>query len=114
MSRKGRMDLFRGTLDMLVLQVLEAGGSHGYAIARAIQDFTDDVLAVEEGSLYPALYRMEERGLIASRWGRTDNNRRAKIYELTPEGRAHLAAERTNWAEFTDAVAKILPAQGER
>ena len=113
MGRKGRMDLFRGTLDMLVLQVLEEGTSHGYAIARAIQRSTDEVLSVEEGSLYPALYRMEERGLIVSNWGRTDNNRRAKIYALTPEGRDHLAAERANWAEFTAAVSKIIPG-GER
>lgn len=113
MGKKGRMDLFRGTLDMLVLQVLAGGPSHGYAIARAIQDATDEVLSVEEGSLYPALYRMEERGLIAANWGRTDNNRRAKIYSLTSAGRQHLEAERNNWAEFTEAVSRVLPRPGQ-
>lgn len=108
MGRTGRMDLFRGTLDMLVLLVLETGASHGYAIAKAIQASTDDVLAVEEGSLYPSLYRMEKRGWVAARWGQTDTNRRARLYELTPAGREQLAAERDNWAQFTRAVGKLV------
>ena len=108
MAKTGRMDLFRGTLDMLVLLVLESGASHGYAIAKAIQASTDAVLDVEEGSLYPALYRMEKRGWIESRWGQTDTNRRAKLYELTPDGHQQLGEERANWARFTRAVGKLM------
>jgi transcriptional regulator len=108
MGKTGRMDLFRGTLDMLVLQVLHGDPSHGYAIARAIERSTHDVLRIEEGSLYPALYRMEKRGLIESAWGTTDTNRRAKIYSLTSAGREYLVGEVSNWSEFTDAVSKLL------
>jgi len=107
------MDLFRGTLDMLVLQVLDAGVSHGYAIAKAIQASTDDALSVEEGSLYPALYRMEKRGWIESRWGQTETNRRAKLYELTAVGRERLEQERANWARFTQAVDKLMTPERE-
>jgi transcriptional regulator len=102
------MDLLRGTLDLLVLHILNGGNSHGYAIAKAIQAATDGVLNVEEGSLYPALYRMEKRGLISADWGITGTKRRAKFYELTSDGRAHLAAEHNNWGEFSTAVGKVL------
>lgn len=108
MTRRGRLDLFRGTLDMLVLQTLGHAPLHGYAIAKEIQHVTDDALAVEEGSLYPALYRMEKRGLIQSAWGLTDTKRRAKIYSITSVGRDHLTAEVTNWGEFSSAVGKVL------
>ena len=108
MTRRGRVDLFRGTLDMLVLQMLGQAPSHGYAIAKEIQHVTEDALAVEEGSLYPALYRMEKRGLIESAWGLTETNRRAKTYSLTTVGREYLAAEIANWGEFSSAVGKVL------
>jgi len=102
------MDLLRGTLDLLVLRTLRGGPSHGYAIAKAIHAATDEVLNVEEGSMYPALYRMEKRGWIVADWGVTDTKRRAKFYELTPEGRTQLDNESSSWAEFSNAVGKVL------
>ncbi len=108
MTRRGRIDLLRGTLDMLVLQVLEQAPSHGYAIAKRIQQTTDEVLSVEEGSLYPALYRMEKRGLIESAWGVTETNRRAKIYRMKKAGLDHLAAKVADWGQFSAAVGKLL------
>ncbi len=107
MGKRG-MDLLRGTLDLLVLRVLRSGPSHGYAIAKAIHATTDEVLNVEEGSMYPALYRMEKRGWIAADWGVTDTKRRAKFYQLTTEGRAQLDAESSSWNEFSTAVGKVL------
>ena len=107
---KGGMDLLRGTLDLLVLKTLRGGSSHGYAIAKAINAVTDGVLSVEEGSLYPALYRMEKRGWIRADWGVTDTKRRAKFYELTSAGRDQLLAEQSNWGEFSSAVDKVLEA----
>ena len=102
------MDLLRGTLDLLVLRTLGAGSSHGYAIAKAIQAATDDVLSIEEGSLYPALYRMEKRGWIEAAWGVTPTKRRAKFYTLTPSGHEQLATEQDSWGEFSAAVGKVL------
>jgi len=102
------MDLLRGTLDLLVLRTLRGGPSHGYGIAKAIHAATDEVLDVEEGSMYPSLYRMEKRGWIVADWGVTDTKRRAKFYELTPEGRTQLDAESTSWNEFSNAVGKVL------
>ena len=102
------MDLLRGTLDLLVLRMLRTGPSHGYAIAKAIHAATDEVLNVEEGSMYPALYRMEKRGWIVADWGVTDTKRRAKFYELTPAGREQLDAESSSWSEFSSAVGKVL------
>lgn len=107
MGKRG-MDLLRGTLDLLVLRTLKTGPSHGYAIAKSIQAATEDALSIEEGSLYPALYRMEKRGWIAADWGVTDTKRRAKFYELTPEGRDQLVSEEAGWSEFTSAVGKVL------
>ena len=107
MGKRG-MDLLRGTLDLLVLRTLDGGPSHGYAIAKAIQAATDDVLTVEEGSLYPSLYRMEKRGWIESDWGVTDTKRRAKFYTLTRDGRRQLEAEQASWHEFSGAVGKVL------
>ncbi len=107
MGKRG-MDLLRGTLDLLVLRTLRSGRSHGYGIAKAIRAATDEVLDVEEGSMYPALYRMEKRGWIVADWGITDTNRRAKFYELTPAGRTQLDAERTGWSDFSTAVGKVL------
>ena len=104
----GQVAVLRGTLDMLVLSTLGDEPMHGYAIAVAIQENTDDVLCVEEGSLYPALYRMEERGWVKSHWGRSEANRRARYYRITPAGRAHLTARTDGWARFVEAVGKVI------
>lgn len=101
-------DLLQGTLDMLVLKTLALGPLHGYAIARRIQQVSGDVLRVEEGSLYPALYRMEERRWIAASWGTSENNRRAKYYRLTRAGRRELQAATENWAKLAVAVSKVM------
>ena len=101
-------DLLQGTLDMLVLKALALGPLHGYAIARRIQQVSGDVLRVEEGSLYPALYRMEERRWIAASWGTSENNRRAKYYRLTRAGRRELQASGENWAKLAVAVSKVM------
>jgi PadR family transcriptional regulator PadR len=104
------VDLLQGTLDVLVLKTLSWGPMHGYGIARWLQQVTDDVLQIEEGSLYPALHRMERKGWIASEWGLSENNRRAKYYKLTAEGRKQLRAEATTWSVFSQAVSKVLGA----
>lgn len=101
-------DLFTGTLDILILRTLEHGPLHGYAIGRSIRDGSEGVLAVEEGALYPALHRLEGRGLLESEWGRTDTSRRAKFYRVTREGLDHLETEADRWAEFSVAVSAIL------
>jgi transcriptional regulator len=100
--------LLQGTLDLLILKTLSWGPAHGYAVARWIQQLTGDVLTVGEGSLYPALHRLEERGWIASEWRLSENNRRAKFYMLTTRGRQQLRAETATWGQFVDAVAKVL------
>lgn len=105
---RGRLELLRGTLDLLILQTLAGGALHGYAIAAAIQRDTDAVLQVEEGSLYPALHRMERRGWIAATWGTSDTNRRARFYELTGGGAEQLEAERNRWRQFSRAVEKVI------
>ena len=112
MSRSARsnLDLLQGTLDVLILKTLSWGAMHGYGIARWIQQITDDVLQIEEGSLYPALHRMEKRGWIAAEWGLSENNRRAKYYSLTTVGRHQLRDEATEWAAFAGAVGKVLGA----
>ena len=101
-------DLLQGTLDMLILKTLTRGAMHGYAITEFIQQTTDDILKVEEGALYPALHRLELRGLLASEWGLSDNNRRAKFYKLTAAGRKQLAAETEHWGRMAGAIARIL------
>ena len=101
-------DLLGGTLDMLVLRTLQMGPLHGFAIALSIGDRSDDVLLVEEGSLYPALHRLEDRGWIKSEWGTTENNRRAKFYTLTPLGRKQLASERDRWSQLVAAVGRVM------
>ena len=100
--------LLQGTLDLLILKTLTWGPRHGYAIARWIEGTTDDDLQIEEGSLYPALYRMERKGWIKAAWGANELGRRIKVYSLTPAGRAELKAETARWAHFTGAVAKVL------
>jgi transcriptional regulator len=105
-----QIDLLQGTLDLLILRTLSTGPNHGYGIATRIHQLSDDVLKVEEGSLYPALYRMEERGLIEAEWGVTDNNRRAKFYKLTRKGRSAAQAEVDGWLRLSNAVTKVLRA----
>jgi PadR family transcriptional regulator PadR len=97
-----------GTLDMLVLKVLDSGPMHGYAIAVRLERMSQDVLSVEEGSLYPALYRMERRGWLASAWDLSETGRRARFYKLTRSGRAQLQAETASWLRLTTAVADVL------
>lgn len=101
-------DLVQGTLDMLVLKTLARGTAHGYAIAEFIQATSNDVLRVEEGALYPALHRLEIRGLLASEWGVSENNRRAKYYRLTAAGRKQLAAEAEHWNRMTAAISLVM------
>ena len=101
-------DRLHGTLDALVLKTLSWGPRHGYAIARWLEDTTGETLKVEEGSLYPALYRLEKRGWIEAEWGMSEIGRKAKIYTLTPDGRRQLKAETAQWAEFVRAVSLVL------
>lgn len=108
MPARTNADQLHGTLDMLVLKVLQTGARHGYGIAVRLHQLSSDVLQVEEGSLYPALYRMEQRGWISSAWGSSENNRRARFYQLTRAGRKQLDAETESWRRLTGAVARIL------
>ena len=103
-TERPKVDLMPGTLDMLVLKVLMRGHLHGYAIAQLIQQLSGDLLRVEEGSLYPALQRLELNGWIDGEWGLSPNNRRARFYKLTPDGRKHLAAESVRYRQVTGAV----------
>jgi PadR family transcriptional regulator PadR len=105
---KQSVPLLQGTLDALILKTLSRGPRHGYAIARWLEEATEDTLQIEEGSLYPALYRMERRGWIEAEWGISELNRKAKFYRLTPAGRAQLEAETAQWESFTAAVSKVL------
>jgi transcriptional regulator len=107
------VELLQGTLDVLVLKTLSWGPRHGYAIARWIEQVTDDVLRVEEGSLYPALHRLEKRGWIEAEWGTSENNRRAKYYRLTTRGRAQLRAELSAWETFAAAMGKALASDAQ-
>ena len=97
-----------GTMDVLLLKTLSWGRMHGFAIALWLEQTAGDALQIEDGSLYPALHRLERKGWVESRWGTTENNRRAKYYELTPSGRKRLAQESTEWARFAAAVARVL------
>ena len=103
-----KTELLQGTLDLLILKTLSAGPMHGYAIVERIQQRSEDVLVVEEGSLYPALYRMESKGWIAAEWGRSENNRRAKYYALTRAGRKQLEQEVALWRRLSRAIALVL------
>ena len=102
--------LLQGTLELLILKTVSWGALHGYGIASWIERITDDVLRVEEGSLYPALHRMERKGWLQATWGVSENNRRAKFYHLTPAGRARLLEQSTGWQRFAGAVGKALDA----
>jgi PadR family transcriptional regulator len=105
---QGKNDVLSGTLALLVLKTLAKGSMHGYGITLHIQRVSNDVLRVEEGSLYPALHRMEQEGWIRAEWGISENNRRARYYELTAKGRQQLALEEENWIQLTRAVASVL------
>ena len=105
-----RTNLMQGTLELLILKTLARESMHGYGIVQRIHETVEDLLKVEDGSLYPALYRMEERGWISSEWGVSENNRRAKFYQLTRTGRKQLEAECANWERISQAVNKILQA----
>ena len=101
-------ELLHGTLDTLVLKTLAGGRRHGYAIARAIEEATEGVVFIEEGSLYPALYRMERKDWIEAEWGLSELGRRAKFYRLTPKGRRQLVAQSAEWARFAAAISRVL------
>jgi transcriptional regulator len=101
-------ELLHGTLDALVLKTLAWGPRHGYAVARWIEGMSEDALRIEEGSLYPALYRLERRGWIEAEWGLSERNRKVKFYRLTAEGRERLAVETAQWSRFAEAVGRIL------
>jgi transcriptional regulator len=104
------VDVLRGTLDLLILKALSWGTSHGYGVARWIERATEDALRIEEGSLYPALHRLEERGLVETEWGLSENNRRARFYTLTAAGRRALRTESAGWEKFARAVFAALQA----
>jgi PadR family transcriptional regulator, regulatory protein PadR len=106
--QNSKAELLQGTLDLLILKTLSAGPMHGYSIAQRIQQRSQDVLVVEEGSLYPCLYRMEEKGWIAAQWGKSDNNRRAKFYALTRSGRKQLEEETAIWERIHRAITLVL------
>ena len=113
-DEKERVEFLQGTLDMLVLRTLLPGPAHGHAIAHAIERNSDDVLQVEQGSLYPALHRLIKRGWIKSEEGVSENNRRAKFYRLTDKGKDRLAVENTRWDKFARAIARVMrPAESE-
>ncbi|HEX8699650.1 MAG TPA: PadR family transcriptional regulator [Myxococcaceae bacterium] len=103
-----KQDLLQGTLDLLILKTLSLGPQHGWGVAQRIRQMSRDVLEVNQGSLYPALHRLEEQGWIGSEWGTSDNNRRAKFYSLTPAGRRQLSREEQSWAQFVSAVGHVL------
>jgi PadR family transcriptional regulator, regulatory protein PadR len=105
-----RIDLPQGTLDLLILRTVSLGPQHGWAISERVQQVSGEVLRIQQGSLYPALHRLERRGWIKARWGTSDNNRRAKYYELTKSGRKQLAIEQDSWEALTAAIAQVLKA----
>ncbi len=105
-----RTDLLQGSLDLLILKTLRLGPCHGWGISKLIRQLSDDVLQVNQGSLYPALYRLEERGLVDAQWETSPEGRRVKVYRLTPDGRKQFAAERESWTLFARAVDRLLAA----
>lgn len=107
------LDLLQGTLDMLILKAVSLGPLHGYGVLLRIQQITKDRLEIQQGSLYPALYRLEHQGVIAGEWGTSDNGRRAKYYRLTASGRRQLVEETRNWRRMADVIAAVLDATAE-
>lgn len=112
-DKQSPVDLLQGTLDLLILQTLLFGPRHGHAIAKSIEQTSQDVLRVDHGSLYPALQRLERRGWITAAWGTSENNRRARYYRLTAAGRKQLASETSKWERLTEAIARILQPKRE-
>src|SRR5579862_3080493 len=112
-ERRKHVDLLQGTLDMLILKAVSLGGLHGYGVLLRLQQLTGGQLQVQQGSLYPALYRLERQGLIASEWGESDNKRKAKFYSLTAAGRKRLKDETDSWSRFSYLVACVLGAAPE-
>jgi len=108
MARNAKTDLLQGTLDLLILKTLALGPQHGWGISQRIQQISQDVLQVHQGSLYPALHRLEDRGWVASEWGVSENNREAKFYSLTRAGESQLEVETQKWERVTAAVASVL------
>ena len=107
-ARRDNSALLQGTLDKMILRTHQAGSEHGYGIARRIQDTSGDVLRIEEGSLYPALHRMEKRGFIEATWKKSENNRRAKYYRLTPSGKKQLQTDVAAWARLSQAISNVM------
>jgi transcriptional regulator len=105
---QNRIELLQGTLDLLILRTLSLGPLHGWAVSERIQQISSDVLRVQQGSLYPALHRLQRRGWIKARWGTSENNRKAKFYELTKAGSRQLEIERSQWEKLTAAVSQVL------
>lgn len=112
-AKEPRVELMRGTLDLMILRTLLPGPAHGHAIAKHIQRTTDDLLQVETGSLYPALYRLEAQGWVAATWEKSDKGKRARFYRITPKGRKQLASEQSKWDSFVRAMATLLKPAGE-
>ena len=111
--RRSSLDLLQGTLDLLILKTLSWGPAHGYAIVRWIQQLTAEELQISEGSLYPALHRLDERGWVESEWRLSENNRRAKFYRLTTRGHAQLRAELATWERFVAAIGRVVRASSQ-
>jgi PadR family transcriptional regulator len=107
-KEKERQEMLLGTLDMLILRTLLGGAAHGHTIAHVIERSSDEVLQVEQGSLYPALHRLEDRGWVAGYWGNSENNRKAKFYKLTAAGRKQLTVERSRWKQVVAAIARVM------
>ena len=110
MSDKERMEMLQGTLDMLILKALDVAPMHGFGISIRIRQMSREVLQIEQGSLYPALYRLQNRGWISSSWGVSENNRKAKFYKLTAAGRKQLRVERENWQRISGAINLVMSA----
>lgn len=110
MADDDRADMLQGTLDLLILHALSLGPMHGWGVSQRIRELSDEVLQVNQGSLYPALHRLEYRGLVQAKWGRSDNNRRAKIYALTAKGEGRLGVEHGDWLRFMRAMQRVLEA----
>jgi len=108
MARQEKTDLLQGTLDMLILKAVALGKEHGYGISVRIRQMSEEVLKIEQGSLYPALHRLERDGLIEAEWGLSDNNRRAKFYRLTAAGRKQLVEDQSHWARLSAAINRVL------
>jgi PadR family transcriptional regulator PadR len=109
--RKAPVDILQGTLDMLILKAVSLGPLHGYGILLRIQQISNEALQIPQGSLYPALYRLEHNGFIEAEWGESENNRRSKFYQLTSAGRKHFTAETAYWGRLTEAIGDVLKAQ---